>query len=233
MFQTSDRTGGMRVPSGATSVRYRNAYLLRSPEYSRRSMQEPGNKFGRRKHPDLMTRSLLVLAAAGLLAHSVTAAPPERAARFALNDLQHRRVALTDFAGQVVLLNFWATWCAPCIAEIPSLIDLHERFRERGFTVIGIAMDEESAVARFVATRRFAMPAGPRTLNYPVLMGTDATADAYGGVETFPTSVLVDREGRIAARVHGPVNAAEMDRAVRLLLEGKHVARWKRRRGDE
>ena len=105
-------------------------------------------------------------------------------------------VSLIQFKGKVVLVNSWATWCGPCRIEIPWPIDLQNRFSARGFTVLGVAVDEKrkSAVARFVQ-RNDSRLAGH--LNYPIVLGSDATADKFGGLVGFPTSVLISKDGRI------------------------------------
>ena len=121
-------------------------------------------------------------------------APKERkpAPEFALKDSMGKTVKLSDYKGKVVLLNFWATWCKPCKIEIPWFIEFEQTYKDRGFAVLGVSMDEEGwEVVR---------PYLERTkVNYRVLVGSDTVAGQYGGVDSLPTSFLIDKEGRIAS----------------------------------
>ncbi len=113
---------------------------------------------------------------------------------FALKDSTGRTVKLSDFRGKVVLLNFWATWCGPCKIEIPWFMEFEQKHKDQGFVVLGVAMDDDGwdVVKPYLERQR---------VNYRVVMGTPEIADLYGGVESLPTTFLVDREGRIA-RIH-------------------------------
>src|SRR6201984_3188689 len=90
-----------------------------------------------------------------------------------LKDLNGADVSLSDYKGKVVLLNFWATWCEPCRVEIPWLIDMQQKYSARGFTIIGVAMDEEgkSEVAPYVAKERFNVNGQPLPMSYPIVLG--------------------------------------------------------------
>ena len=109
---------------------------------------------------------------------------------FALGNLDAETVRLSDFAGRVRLLNFWATWCGPCRLEMPHLQDLYETYRERGLTVIGISIDQGSTSA----VREFVRKMG---VTYPVVIGDRQVREDYGRVSAIPTSFLVDRNGRV------------------------------------
>src|SRR5579872_2578758 len=91
-----------------------------------------------------------------------------------LKDLDGKDVSLASLKGKVVLVNFWATWCEPCKIEIPELIELQQKYGPQGFTVLGIAMDDEgrSAVAPFVQKEQFDTDAGKSTMNYPIVIAT-------------------------------------------------------------
>lgn len=109
--------------------------------------------------------------------------------------------------GKVVLVNFWATWCDPCRAEIPSLIDFQKKNADKGFTLLGVAMDEDGArvVQPFVQKTRFDVDGRQLTMNYPIVIGSDSVADKFGGLIGYPTSVLLTRDGKVAKRILGPV----------------------------
>lgn len=111
---------------------------------------------------------------------------------FALKDSNGATVKLSDYKGKVVLLNFWATWCGPCKIEIPWFIDFEQKFKDRGFAVLGVSTDEDGwvAVKPYIAVRK---------MNYRVLLGDESVSQLYGGLDALPTTFMVDREGKIAS----------------------------------
>jgi thiol-disulfide isomerase/thioredoxin len=146
---------------------------------------------------------------------------PTASPGFTLKDLEDHDVSLGQFKGKVVLVNFWATWCGPCRIEIPWLIELQNKYAARGFTVLGVAMDEEgkSAVAPFVQKERFKVGGTSQSMNYPIVLGNDAAADKFGGLLGFPTSVLISKDGRVVKRVDGLVSYDKIDKAIQSQLE--------------
>jgi len=137
-----------------------------------------------------------------------------------LKDLDGKDVSLADFKGKVVFLNFWATWCDPCRVEIPWLIDMQAKYASRGFTVVGVAMDEEgkSAVAPFIAKERFDVNGQQLPMGYPILLGTDEAADKFGGVLGYPTSFLISRDGKIVEKFQGLKSSDELLKAIEAQL---------------
>ena len=123
-----------------------------------------------------------------------------------LKDLDGKDVSLSDLKGKVVFINFWATWCGPCQDEIPTLIDLQNQYASKGFTVVGIAMDEEgkSVVAPFVAKELYDVKGQKLHINYPILLGTDEASDKFGGILGYPTSFLISRNGNQIMKFQGP-----------------------------
>jgi cytochrome c biogenesis protein CcmG/thiol:disulfide interchange protein DsbE len=117
------------------------------------------------------------------------------AADFTLRDANGTAVKLSDYRGKVVLLNFWATWCGPCTLEIPWFIEFEQQYKTQGFAVIGVSMDEEgwNAINPYMAAHK---------MNYRVLLGDDSVSQLYGGVESLPTTFLIDRKGRVAFPPH-------------------------------
>ena len=100
-----------------------------------------------------------------------------------LDDLEGKPLSLGDFKGKVVFVNFWATWCGPCQDEIPSLIELQNKYASKGFTVVGIAMDEggKSVVAPFVSKELYDVHGQKLHINYPILLDSDKASDKFGG----------------------------------------------------
>jgi thiol-disulfide isomerase/thioredoxin len=138
------------------------------------------------------------------------------APEISLKDLDGKEVALAQYKGQVVLVNFWATWCAPCRDEIPELIAMQRKYGPKGFTVLGVAMDEEgkSAVAPFVEKERFTVDGQPSPMSYPILLGNDAAADKFGGLLGYPTSVLISRDGKQIQHITGQIDGDEVAKAI-------------------
>jgi thiol-disulfide isomerase/thioredoxin len=133
-----------------------------------------------------------------------------------LKDLDGKPVSLADYKGKVVFLNFWATWCDPCRVEIPWLIDMQSKYASRGFTVVGVAMDEEgkSVVAPFIAKERFDVNGQQLPMGYPILLGTDEAADKFGGILGYPTSFLISRDGKIVEKFQGLKSSDELMKAI-------------------
>jgi thiol-disulfide isomerase/thioredoxin len=133
-----------------------------------------------------------------------------------LKDLDGKDVSLSGYKGKVVLVNFWATWCEPCRVEIPWLIEMQKKYGDKGFVILGIALDEEgkSVVAPFVAKERFDVNGQKLPMSYTILIGNDDAADKFGGLFGYPTSILISRDGKQIKRVTGMISPDEMDKAV-------------------
>jgi peroxiredoxin len=169
-------------------------------------------------------RSTLVFAAAASLLLAACTSPAvsgrshlkpkgerNRAPNFSLKDANGKTVQLSDYRGKVVLLNFWATWCGPCKIEIPWFVEFEREHKGQGFAVVGVSMDEDGwrAVKPFVAQLG---------INYRILLGDDSVAQIYGGVDSLPTSFLIDRDGRIAATHVGLVSKSRYENELQQLF---------------
>jgi thiol-disulfide isomerase/thioredoxin len=128
---------------------------------------------------------------------------------FTVTALDGRSISSADWRGKVVLVNFWATWCPPCRAEIPDLIVLQEKYREH-LVIVGIAEDEGSVdgVKRFVAEHK---------INYPIVMSTPELRKIFPEVMALPTTFVLDRDGNLAQKNVGMLNAKETEAGTRLL----------------
>jgi peroxiredoxin len=171
---------------------------------------------------------VLLLSGCAPAGHSETNAKPSAAVKadaerkpapsFSLKDSDGRNVTLADYKGKVVLLNFWATWCGPCKIEIPWFAEFEQKYKDRGFAVLGVAMDEEGwdIVKPYIAKNK---------VNYRILMGDDSTAQMYGGVESLPTTFVIDSAGRIASTHVGLIGKSDYENEiVQLLDSGKRTA---------
>jgi peroxiredoxin len=130
---------------------------------------------------------------------------------FELKDLAGKNVRLSDYRGKVVLLNFWATWCPPCKEEMPWFVDLQQRYGAQGLQVIGVAMDDSGQKT----IESFAKKLG---VNYPVLLGKESVAQAYGDVQFLPDTFYIGRDGKIVSQVQGLVNRKEIEEKVKKAL---------------
>jgi peroxiredoxin len=110
-------------------------------------------------------------------------------------------------------LNFWATWCGPCKIEIPWFADFEQKYKDRGFAVLGVAMDEEGweVIKPYLEQSK---------VNYRVILGNDTVAGLYGGVESLPTTFVLDRNGKIASTHVGLVSKSDYENEIMQLLEG-------------
>ena len=135
-------------------------------------------------------------------------------------DLDGKDATLDQYKGKVVLVNFWATWCDPCYVEIPWLIEMQQKYQAKGFTVLGISMDEEgkSAVAPFLAKERFNVNGQKLPMNYPIVIGNDEVADKFGGLLGYPTSFLISKDGKIVKKVQGLISYEELTKAIEAQL---------------
>jgi peroxiredoxin len=140
------------------------------------------------RRPFLRLLAASALAAAGLPTQAaVTASSP--APDFTLPSMEGRNLRLQELRGQVVLLNFWATWCGPCRQEMPHLNRLYDKYRASGFTLLGVNIDDDTRRAGDLATKL--------GLRFPVLFDTEKRVSRLYDVGSMPATVLVDRDGRV------------------------------------
>lgn len=150
----------------------------------------------------------------GFLHRHAAVAPASRqiAPDFTLLDASGNAVRLSSLRGQVVLLNFWATWCAPCKVEIPWFVGLRQQYGGAGLAIVGVAMDDDGWQSVLPGIDSLG-------IDYPVVVGNDAIAQEFGGVDALPTTFLIDRSGRIAAVHQGLMDLATLDTEIRDLLQ--------------
>ena len=122
---------------------------------------------------------------------------------FELQRLDGTTLKLSSLRGKAVVLNFWATWCAPCKIEMPWLTEFQKQYGPQGVEVIGVAMDENTD-----KVRDFVKETGA---THTILLGTEEVGDAYGGVQFLPATFYIDREGKVVDRVFGLVSRSEIE----------------------
>ncbi len=134
---------------------------------------------------------------------------------FEVKDSNGQPFHLADYKGKVVLLNFWATWCGPCKVEIPWFIEFEKNYKDRGFAVVGVSLDEDGwgAVKPYIESRK---------MNYRVALGNLDLERLYGGregIESLPTSFVIDRDGKIADVHVGLISRSDYQNELEELLQ--------------
>lgn len=129
---------------------------------------------------------------------------------FTRTDLKGRPLTLRSYRGKLVLLNFWATWCGPCLAEMPKFMAWQNTYGAAGLQIVGVSMDDDAAPVKRTYEKYH--------LNYPVAMGDAALGERFGGVLGLPLSYLIDPDGRIVGRYQGDLDLKQLESRIKSLL---------------
>jgi thiol-disulfide isomerase/thioredoxin len=149
---------------------------------------------------------LVVMFTSGTQSESKSKAP-----NFVLKTSDGKTLELKKLAGKVVVVNFWATWCGPCRAEIPGMIEVYERYRSKGLEIVGVSLDLGGwdRVKPYVDRAK---------ITYPIVIGDGNLADAYGGIEAIPTTFFIDKQGNIIEKHLGYMSKADFEERVKKIL---------------
>ncbi len=155
---------------------------------------------------------VLVLVVFSALVLSTSALSATRMPDFILpNALNGKKVSSETFEGKTLFVTFFATWCPPCIEEVPTLIDLHKKYGKDGFSVVGLSVDQggSKAIKRLVKKK---------SINYPILMADAKTMQNFGGVYGIPVSFLVNKKGNVVKKYTGYIAKSVLEKDLRKVL---------------
>lgn len=141
------------------------------------------------------------------------AAVKEIAPNFSLNSIEGEKISLADYKGKIVLVDFWATWCGPCRKGVPDLVDLKNKYGDKGFEVIGISVDRSNTISQ---VKPFAKEFN---INYPVVYTDEQTPGKFGGIQYIPTSFVINQEGYIVSKHVGYVEKEQYIKEIEELLK--------------
>lgn len=133
---------------------------------------------------------------------------------FTLLDTSGKKVSLADFKGKPVIVNFWATWCAPCKLEMPWFEEFSGKYKGQGLTILGLSQDDGAS------KNEIAVAAKHLGVSYPILLPDDAVAKVYGGVDYLPETFYVGRDGVVTAATAGAPSKDEMEANIRTIVGG-------------
>jgi peroxiredoxin len=134
-----------------------------------------------------------------------------RAPAFSLPDLDGKVVSSSSYAGKVVILDFWATWCGPCRLEVPHFVNLQSKYGSQGLVVVGLSIDQGGAADVQPFADEF-------HVNYPILFADEGTTSDYGGIAGIPTTFVIDRSGKVVKRFIGYTPPEVFEETIRPLL---------------
>ncbi len=157
-------------------------------------------------------RNLAIVAVLMLALAGISTAQNKKAPTVILKDIRGKTVRLSNYKGKVVLLNFWATWCVPCQAEVPDLVKWQAEYKDKGLQIIGITYPPTS----LAKVRKFTRD---NKITYPILLGSKATKRLFERSDNLPITIIMDRDGKITDRIDGVIFPDEFETKIKPLLK--------------
>ncbi len=154
---------------------------------------------------------LTMIAVVALLTGFAPQTETKKAPNFSLKTSTGQTIELSKLKGKTVVVNFWATWCGPCRAEIPGFVDVYSKYKSKGLEIVGISLDQGgwNDVGPFVKNMN---------ITYPVVLGNDQIAQAYGNIDAIPTTFIVDKKGHIVSRHVGYMDKESFEKTIKSYL---------------
>jgi len=157
-----------------------------------------------------MKRNIVLYLAAFFLLFTTTFLFAKDAPDFTFKSIDGKEISLSDYKGKVIIVNFWATWCGPCIHEMPSLEKLSQNYKEKGLQVLGLTVQSNANLIPKKITQT--------GVKYPVLLNAEKAVGLFGYFNTLPQTFIINREGKIVAQIEGARSYEQFEKEIKPLL---------------
>jgi Peroxiredoxin len=158
-----------------------------------------------------MKRSIVLFLVIAVVAAFTGFSPREGATKapdFSLKTSTGQSIVLSKLKGKIVVVNFWATWCGPCRAEIPGFMEVYEKYKSKGLEIVGVSLDQGGWEDVKPFAQKF-------NISYPVVLGNQRIAEQYGDIDAIPTTFIIDKDGNIVGRHIGYMKKEDFENAIK------------------